>query len=88
MSATISSIHYCPVKSISFQNIKSCQIKKNVGIIGDRIFAFSKGLNIEQAKTFEKDPDDRRGMSILANSILSDPTQLSKFERLQKRLIL
>lgn len=61
MSATISSIHYCPVKSISFQNIKSCKIKKNIGIIGDRIFAFSKGLNFEQVKIFEKDPEYRRG---------------------------
>ena len=29
MSATISSIHYCPVKSVSFQSIKNCEIKKN-----------------------------------------------------------
>ena len=61
MSVTISSIHYCPVKSVSFQSIKSCEIKKNIGIIGDRIFAFAKGLNFEQAKIFEKDPEDRRG---------------------------
>ena len=38
MSATISSINYCPVKSISFQSIDSCQIKKNIGISGDKIF--------------------------------------------------
>ena len=38
MSATISSINYCPVKSISFQAIEKCKIKKNVGIVGDRIF--------------------------------------------------
>ena len=61
MSTTISSIHYCPVKSVSFQSIKSCEIKKNIGIVGDRIFAFAKGLNFEQAKIFEKDPDNRRG---------------------------
>ena len=61
MSVTISSIHYCPVKSISFQSIKNCEIKKNIGIVGDRIFAFAKGLNFEQAKLFEKDPEDRRG---------------------------
>ena len=61
MSATISSIHYCPVKSISFQKIKSCNIKKNIGITGDRIFAFARGLNFEQAKLFEKDPEERRG---------------------------
>ena len=61
MSVTISSIHYCPVKSVSFQSIKNCEIKKNIGIVGDRIFAFAKGLNFEQAKLFEKDPEDRRG---------------------------
>ena len=61
MSATISSIYYCPVKSVSFQKIENCEIKKDIGIIGDRIFAFSKGLNIEQAKIFEKDPINRRG---------------------------
>ena len=61
MSATISSIHYCPVKSVSFQSIKNCEIKKNIGIVGDRIFAFAKGLNFEQAKLFEKDPEERRG---------------------------
>ena len=61
MSATISSIHYCPVKSVSFQSVKNCEIKKNIGIVGDRIFAFSKGLNSEQAKIFERDPHNRRG---------------------------
>ena len=61
MRAIISSIHYCPVKSVSFQSTESCEIKKNIGIIGDRIFAFSKGLNFEQAKIFEKDPEERRG---------------------------
>ena len=61
MSATISSIHYCPVKSVSFQSVSSCEIKKNIGIMGDRIFAFAKGLNHEEAKKFEKDPEDRRG---------------------------
>ena len=61
MRANISSIHYCPVKSVSFQSTKSCEVKKDIGIIGDRIFAFSKGLNFEQAKIFEKDPEERRG---------------------------
>ena len=61
MSASISSINYCPVKSVSFQTIKNCKIKKNVGIIGDRIFAFSKDLDLDQAKLFEKSPDERKG---------------------------
>ena len=61
MSATISSINYCPVKSVSFQSIEKCQIKKNIGIIGDRTFAFAKDLNLEQAKLFEKSPFERKG---------------------------
>ena len=61
MSATISSINYCPVKSVSFQMIEKCEIKKNIGIIGDRVFAFAKDLDLEQAKLFEKSPDERKG---------------------------
>ena len=61
MSATISSINYCQVKSVSFQTIEQCEIKKNIGITGDRVFAFAKDLDLEQAKLFEKSPDDRKG---------------------------
>ena len=61
MSATISSINYCPVKSVSFQTIKKCEIKKNIGITGDRIFAFAKDLDLDQVKLFEKNPDMRKG---------------------------
>ena len=61
MSSTISSINYCPVKSVSFQSIEKCQIKKNIGIIGDRIFAFAKDLDLDQAKLFEKSSKERKG---------------------------
>ena len=61
MSAKITSINYCPVKSVSFQSVENCKIKKNIGIIGDRIFAFAKDLDLEQAKLFEKSPAERRG---------------------------
>ena len=61
MSPTISSINYCPVKSISFQSIDHCEIKKNIGIVGDRIFAFSKNLDQNQVKLFERNPEDRKG---------------------------
>ena len=59
MSATISSINYCPVKSVSFQSIEKCEIKKDVGIIGDKIFAFAKDLDLEQAKLFKKSPAEQ-----------------------------
>ena len=61
MNCTISSIHYCPVKSVSFQSIDSCEVRKNIGIVGDRIFAFAKDLDANNAKLFEKSPDERKG---------------------------
>jgi len=61
MSATISSINYCPIKSVSFQTIEKCEIKKDVGIIGDRIFAFAKDLDLDKAQLFEKSPEERKG---------------------------
>ena len=47
MNCSISSIYYCPVKSLSFQNIESCNVKKELGMINDRIFAFSRGFIME-----------------------------------------
>jgi uncharacterized protein YcbX len=61
MSATISSINYCPVKSVSFQSIDKCEIKKDIGIVGDRIFAFAKDLAQDKAQLFEKSPEERKG---------------------------
>ena len=61
MSTSISSINYCPVNSISFQTLQSCEIRKNIGIVGDRIFAFSKSLDQNQAKLFEQKLEERRG---------------------------
>jgi len=61
MSAIITSIYNCPVKSISFQNIDKCKINKNIGIEGDRVFAFSQNLDLDQSKEFEKNPETRKG---------------------------
>jgi len=61
MSATISSINYYPVKSVSFQTVNTCKIKKNIGIVGDRIFAFAKDLNLDNARLFEESPEERKG---------------------------
>ena len=60
MNCTISSIHYCPVKSLSFQSIQSCEITKNLGMANDRIFAFSRSIDIEKAKVIEKNPNERK----------------------------
>ena len=60
MNCTISSIHYCPVKSISFQDIDLCEITKNLGMANDRMFAFSRSIELEKAKVIEKNPNDRK----------------------------
>ena len=60
MSITISSIYFSPVKSISFQQISKCQIKKNIGIVNDRLFAFSRLLEIKKAKRMEQNPAMRK----------------------------
>ena len=61
MNTTISSINYCPVKSVSFQSVKTCKIKKNIGIVGDRVFAFAKDLELDKVQLFEKSPEERKG---------------------------
>ncbi len=60
MNCRVSSIHYCPVKSISFQSMQSCEIKKNLGIANDRIFAFSRNVDLEKAKLIERDAKERK----------------------------
>jgi len=60
MSITISSIYFSPVKSISFQKTTKCQIKKNIGIVNDRLFAFSRLLENEKAYIMEKEPSKRK----------------------------
>ena len=60
MNCTISSINYCPVKSVSFQSIQSCEITKNLGMANDRIFAFSRSVDLEKAKVIEQNPNERK----------------------------
>ena len=59
MNCIISSIYYCPVKSVSFQGIQSCNITKNLGMANDRIFAFSRIIDLEKAKLAEQNPSAR-----------------------------
>ena len=65
MNSTISSLYFSPIKSLSFQNIKKSIVKKNIGILNDRIFAFTKGLNQEKAKQIEKNPKQRKLIDFL-----------------------
>ena len=92
MSANISSINYCPVKSVSFQTIENCEIKKDIGIVSDRIFAFAKDLDQEQAKLFEKSPDDRKGkwnkvLTLKNSPVLNKYNFIFKNEKLKLTLI-
>ena len=59
MKPNVSSVHFCPIKSLSFQSAKTLTIKKGIGIEKDRIFAFSRGLNELNAIQVEKNPDER-----------------------------
>jgi uncharacterized protein YcbX len=60
MDCLVSSINYCPVKSLSFQSIKLCQIRKDLGILNDRMFAFSRSVDSEKSRLIEKNPNERK----------------------------
>jgi len=77
MKATVSSIHYSPIKSLSFQSSKVLLIKKDIGIVEDRIFAFSRGLKEIDAKRVEKDPNSRELIHFLT---LKNSPVLNKYD--------
>ena len=60
MNCFISSIHYYPVKSLSFSSVQKSIIKKDFGIIYDRIFSFTRNINYKKAKLIEKFPKERK----------------------------
>ena len=60
MPYTLSSIQYYPVKSLSCSNLKKTLIKKNLGILNDRLFSFSRNISYENAKLMEKFPKKRK----------------------------
>ena len=77
MKPTVSSVHFCPIKSLSFQKVNSLIIKKDIGIEEDRIFAFSRGLNELDAKRVEKDPSERELINFLT---LKNSPVLNKYD--------
>ena len=60
MYGIVSSIYFSPIKSLSFTNIESCEIKKNLGILNDRRFAFSRIIDKNKAFLIEKHPNKRK----------------------------
>ena len=77
MMAKVSSVHFCPIKSLSFQSAETLIIKKDVGIEEDRIFAFSRGLNELDAKRVEKEPRERELIHFLT---LKNSPVLNKYD--------
>ena len=81
MSILISSIYYSPVKSLSFQNVDSCEIKKNLGILDDRMFAFSRIIDAKKAELIEKNPNERNLNNFLT---LKNSPVLNKYNFIHK----
>ena len=77
MKPIVSSIHFSPIKSLSFQSINTAIIKKDVGFEEDRIFAFSRAINMSLAKTIEKDPSERELIHFLT---LKNSPVLNKYD--------
>ena len=77
MNSSVSSIYYSPVKSLSFESVNLCMVKKKLGIQNDRIFAFSRGLNFEESKLIEKDPNKRKLKNFLT---LKNSPVLNKYQ--------
>jgi uncharacterized protein YcbX len=81
MSCLVKFINYCPVKSVSFQSIESSNIKKNLGMANDRIFAFSRGVDNEQSKLIENNAKERKLNNFLT---LKNSPVLNKYNFLYK----
>ena len=81
MSPLISSIYYSPVKSLSFQSIDSCIVKKDLGILNDRIFAFSRIIDDKKAELIEKNPNERNLNNFLT---LKNSPVLNKYNFIYK----
>ena len=77
MKPIVSSIHFSPIKSLSFQSANTAIIKKDIGFEEDRIFAFSRAIDMSLAKTIEKDPSERELIHFLT---LKNSPALNKYD--------
>jgi len=55
----IKKLYFSPVKSLSFNNAIRLIVKKNIGILNDRIFAFTREIDEQTSIIFESDPKKR-----------------------------
>ena len=77
MKPVVSSIHFSPIKSLSFKSINTAIIKKDVGFEEDRIFAFSRAIDSSLANIIEKDPSERELIHFLT---LKNTPALNKYD--------
>ena len=56
----IENLFFCPVKSISFTEVKNLKIIENQGIENDRIFAFVQNQDQNKIELLINNPDTRK----------------------------
>ncbi len=86
----IKNLYFSPVKSLSFNNVDTLEIIKNIGIKNDRIFAFTNNLNFEDIELVKNDPLKREIYKFLSlkkypelnqfNFLLEDNFLILEFE--------
>ncbi len=86
----IKNLYFSPVKSLSFNNVDTLEIIKNIGIKNDRIFAFTNNLNFEDIELIKNDPLKREIYKFLSlkkypelnqyNFLLEDNFLILEFE--------
>ena len=73
----INKLFYSPVKSLSFESVFSCTIQKNIGILNDRLLAFTRNVDFDTAKLIEKNPNARNLHNFLS---LKNTIALNKYQ--------
>ena len=86
----IKNLYFSPVKSLSFNNVDTLEIIKNIGIKNDRIFAFTNNLNFKDIELIKNDPLKREIYKFLSlkkypelneyNFLLEDNFLILEFE--------
>tara|TARA_B110000495_G_C22924544_1_gene540259 strand:+ start:216 stop:992 length:777 start_codon:yes stop_codon:yes gene_type:complete len=76
MNSLLKDIYYSPVKSLSFIRLEQSKVKKKLGILNDRLFAFSRNISLEKSKLIEKYPEERNLNNFL--TLKNSPT-LNKY---------
>ena len=86
----IKNLYFSPVKSLSFNNVNTLEIIKNIGIKNDRIFAFTNNLNFKDIELIKNNPLKREIYNFLSlkkypelnqyNFLLEDNFLILEFE--------